>query len=141
MASVDHYYISAPLSGTLTVDSSSGLFSSANLFLTEWFTNIISHSSAQPAPYDLSIKSATSTDVLNLVLDVGPLALISNQGGSILNGSASAGGLALFNIAGQLSPMAGEPSPVPVPGALSLFATGLGGLGLLGWRRKRKTQA
>jgi len=27
--------------------------------------------------------------------------------------------------------------PVPLPGALSLFATGLVGLGLLGWRRKR----
>jgi hypothetical protein len=29
----------------------------------------------------------------------------------------------------------------PLPAALPFFATGLGGLGLLGWRRKRKTQA
>jgi hypothetical protein len=29
----------------------------------------------------------------------------------------------------------------PLPTALPLFATGLGGLGLLGWRRKRKVQA
>ena len=29
----------------------------------------------------------------------------------------------------------------PLPGALPLFATGLGALGLLGWRRKRKAQA
>ena len=29
----------------------------------------------------------------------------------------------------------------PIPAALPLFATGLGGLGLLGWRRKRKAQA
>jgi hypothetical protein len=28
----------------------------------------------------------------------------------------------------------------PLPAALPLFATGLGGLGLLGWRRKRKVQ-
>jgi hypothetical protein len=31
-----------------------------------------------------------------------------------------------------------SPSPVPLPSALPLFATGLGALGLLGWRRKRK---
>jgi hypothetical protein len=29
----------------------------------------------------------------------------------------------------------------PIPAALPLFATGLGALGLLGWRRKRKAQA
>jgi hypothetical protein len=28
--------------------------------------------------------------------------------------------------------------PTPLPGTLSLFATGLVGLGLLGWRRKKK---
>jgi hypothetical protein len=32
-------------------------------------------------------------------------------------------------------------STVPVPAALPLFATGLGALGLLGWRRKRKARA
>ena len=36
----------------------------------------------------------------------------------------------------------GEPvGAVPLPSALPLFATGLGVLGLLGWRRKRKAQA
>jgi hypothetical protein len=32
-------------------------------------------------------------------------------------------------------------STTPLPAALPLFATGLAGLGLLGWRRKRKAQA
>jgi hypothetical protein len=35
----------------------------------------------------------------------------------------------------------GTVSAVPLPAALPLFATGIGGLGLLGWRRKRKAQA
>ena len=34
-----------------------------------------------------------------------------------------------------------EPTATPIPAAFPLFATGLGGLGLLGWRRNRKTQA
>jgi hypothetical protein len=29
----------------------------------------------------------------------------------------------------------------PLPAALPLFASGLGGLGLFGWRRKRRAQA
>jgi len=32
-------------------------------------------------------------------------------------------------------------SPTPLPGALPLFTTGLGALGLLGWRRKKKAAA
>jgi hypothetical protein len=35
----------------------------------------------------------------------------------------------------------GDNPPVPLPTALPLLATGIGALGLLGWRRKRKAQA
>ena len=35
----------------------------------------------------------------------------------------------------------GPVSEVPLPAALPLFATGLGALGLLGWRRKKKAAA
>jgi hypothetical protein len=38
-------------------------------------------------------------------------------------------------------PAADPPSGTPLPAALPLFATGLGALGLLGWRRKRKSRA
>jgi hypothetical protein len=33
------------------------------------------------------------------------------------------------------------PSTTPLPAALPLFATGIGAMGLIGWRRKRKSQA
>jgi hypothetical protein len=45
----------------------------------------------------------------------------------VLNGPASTSG------EGQIE--------TPVPAALPLFASGLGALGLLGWRRKRKAAA
>jgi hypothetical protein len=35
----------------------------------------------------------------------------------------------------------GPVSNTPLPVTLPLFASGLGALGLLGWRRKRKAQA
>jgi uncharacterized protein (TIGR03118 family) len=43
-------------------------------------------------------------------------------------------------INGEADGLFGALAPTPLPTALPLFATGLGGLGLLGWRRKRKAQ-
>ena len=42
------------------------------------------------------------------------------------------------SFSGSITP---EVTTTPLPAALPLFATGLGGLGLLGWRRKRKNAA
>ena len=44
---------------------------------------------------------------------------------------------------GQVSTVSNfiSPSPVPLPAALPLFATGLGAMGLFGWRKKRKAAA
>jgi CHRD domain len=53
-------------------------------------------------------------------------------------------GLAYVNIHNATFPggeIRGQLEPIPLPAALPLFATGLAGLGLLRWRRKRKAQA
>jgi hypothetical protein len=49
------------------------------------------------------------------------------------------GGTMYANLTAQVSDPA--VSQAPLPAALPLFATGLGALGLLGWRRKRKKAA
>jgi hypothetical protein len=54
-------------------------------------------------------------------------------GTDIVDGAAP---IPTFNAAFSLSGVA-----VPLPGTLPLFATGLGALGLLGWRRQRKAAA
>jgi len=45
------------------------------------------------------------------------------------------------NIVGYFVEFSPVPNLVPLLAALPLFATGLGALGLLGWRRKRKALA
>lgn len=53
---------------------------------------------------------------------------VTDTGGNGVNLLVYAGGLP-------------TPATVPLPGALPLFATGLGALGLLGWRKRRKSAA
>lgn len=60
-----------------------------------------------------------------------------DYGGLTLDGFTGDGYAAQVGL-GVVSEFFG-PAPTPLPGAFSLFATGLGALGLLGWRRKRKS--
>jgi len=46
-----------------------------------------------------------------------------------------------FNVGDQIVISFANVNETPVPSALPLFATGLGALGLLGWRRKKKAAA
>lgn len=70
---------------------------------------------------------------------------------SFLIPAGSFQGSNVFEVAVQNDPFTGanptgllvsvSVSPTPLPAALPLFATGLGALGVLGWRKKKKTAA
>jgi hypothetical protein len=76
-------------------------------------------------------------------------AFVTANGGTLAGAEAALvagllGGATYFNIHTVMNgggEIRGQLNPVPLPTALPLFATGLGALGLLGWRRKKKAAA
>jgi hypothetical protein len=88
-------------------------------------------------PFNLNISYS---DTLTII---GGTKLSFLDGGSmwniVVNGltiGPNPGGPMYANLTAQVSD---PPAVTPLPPALSLFVTGLGALGLFGWRRKRKT--
>jgi hypothetical protein len=64
---------------------------------------------------------------------------LNDQG---VNGTVAQNGVAFDNqTLGAFDVLGASTAATPLPAALPLFATGLGGLGLLGWRRKRAQAA
>jgi hypothetical protein len=78
--------------------------------------------------YDISFYNA---DGLALIHYYGGAGLFYQQGNFVSDLGGSLGGSLGFVLSG-------DALTTPLPAALPLFATGLGALGLLGWRRKRK---
>ena len=131
-------------SGTFTIDPSTLVVSSVDITTTPGtspvWTSTIHYSSPLPvdfySPIFISFSPAVYTHVeLHL------------SSGSLLTAAPSIDVYALesaSNVMGGEAPRIqrdgrGTISATPLPGALPLFATGLGALGLLAWRRKRKT--
>jgi hypothetical protein len=84
-----------------------------------------------PIGSNFNFGSGFSTVTLPTFTDVG-----ASDFFRIVNGGTG-------NTAGQITGLSlvDPPGPVPLPAALPLFATGLGVMGLFGWRRRRKAQA
>jgi hypothetical protein len=98
-----------------TVTLSSGSIVDWNFFLIHSYRS----------GYSYSVSSTSSGDVATAS------ASLDDPSCCIVGGSVTASG----------GPGRWTPSITPIPAALPLFATGLGALGLLGWRRKRKATA
>jgi hypothetical protein len=113
------------------------------------FTNFSTDALGNLTAWDISVHIGDLAATGDEEQDIGtlfiPQVLAVDQGdialcvGPVVNGScapiAAEVGRAQFNNPSQIP---GVWTETPLPAALPLFATGLGGLGLLGWRRKRK---
>jgi hypothetical protein len=144
------------LSGTITVDVTSGTISGAALSFpgsgssAPFWTVVVGQQPDVVSPfYDVAIQTMhfnTGTppcsgspggchDTLDLVLSENPSTLVNDNGGLIVSGMA-----VLFDCGCSITSVTGVLT-TPLPSALPLFATGFGALGLLGWWRKRKAIA
>jgi hypothetical protein len=134
--------LSAPLGnsvGPLTITPVAFSFSDGVQTITNndvisppsFFDGIITNSSGDIVAWDILVQSGAGGIIE--IQDVG----IGTQ--RDLAGVLGVGG---FNVdASVAKPGSWVVATTPIPAALPLFATGLGALGLLGWRRKRKAAA
>ncbi len=138
------------LTGTLRVDATLATVTEADLVvgtISHHFNKVISTTAlAAPNSYQVEVNNDVP-DQLTIELDN----LSLTTGGSITAGSVfptcNPGDplciiVGFGQLAGSLTgTFAPEVAATPLPAALPMFATGLGALGLFGWRRKRKAQA
>ena len=88
-------------------------------------------------------NSFTNTNLINAII-LAPNGNITVNGGSTVNGELISGEnitLASHANINEITIGGGNQTATPLPAALPLFAAGLGAMGLLGWRRKRKGSA
>jgi hypothetical protein len=146
-----------PFSGTMMIDVTVGIVTAADIKVQGFsndFADLTSQSGVTGLPplwqIGLSDGVGDSLSLFFTALDGAPFTVCSTvppictfeffasltgfSGSTIDDGSLTKNGAPFSaSVSGSISPTA-----TPIPAALPLFATGIGGLGLLGWRRKRK---
>jgi hypothetical protein len=148
-----------PLGGTLTINTTTGLVTGEAVTVPNppnvagvTFTGLLSSvSSGAGADWNITVESPPIPPVgeIYYVLMVLPVSsLVGYAGGNVsiavlydnvdgFEGQFASCGVPNGGTCGHLT-LETPPSGTPLPAALPLFASGLGALGLLGWRRKRK---
>ena len=143
------------LGGTINIDVISGTVTSADVTVsgispavTGPFTtidNLVPYPPADDLLY-IALADGTSSSSDGLVLFLPTSSLIGYSGGPMCSTTYSCSLTAqTYLAAGGVAPFyhltSGSLTATPLPAALPLLATGLGAMGLLGWRRKRKNAA
>jgi hypothetical protein len=128
---------SGTIDGTLTLDTATGLFSAADLTISDFpdpredgALTVLGQQGVQDGEYFVNVLPAGSSfDELRLFL---PTATLNGFDGSSVTDLSDVivGGTSVIPVSGTL-----ETSVTPEPGSLLLLATGLMGLAGLMWRR------
>lgn len=144
--------LGATFSGTLTIDTTAGVVTADDLNLSSpdnlAFTATPTVSgTVLPSTFEIQIPATTGPGALQLQLPIN--SLVGYDGGqmdSLSNGvdgriSEVTDGIDIFTEGTLTATTEGTLTTTPLPATLPLFASGLGVLGFLGWRRKRKARA
>jgi hypothetical protein len=138
------------VTGTIVTDCDSCILLSADFLSWSFTLNAITSIAGGPNDVVITGTSTLSASSGNIVFDPTITGTDTFDSGSnslemeamklTLIDSVIGGG-SIFEARSTAAIIARESASTPLPAALPLFATGLGGLGLFGWRRKRKVRA
>jgi hypothetical protein len=141
------------LSGTVTIDTVAGTVTAADLKYVNSppdYTNVFLQEQLTFNTYEADVANGTTSpsDLIRLLIfDSGiPIGSLKGYNGGGLGAAFDTCELVSTFDCSSINPLAANgatitPASTPLPAALPLFATGLGAMGLFGWRRKRKAEA
>ena len=141
------------LSGTINVDVTGGTITAADLLVSGFLPfNVFVSAAFTPFPGLALVLSDAESPAKVLEVDFSNsgftlTSLVGFNGGPIVGGQLIHGDLLQCDVTGILcyeflqGSITPEVANTPLPATFPLFATGLGALGLLGWRRRRMRAA